>query len=46
MLLLTEQGTFEPQKVDFKPLPVELKYAYLEQDDQCSVVISSLLSAS
>ena len=30
MLLLTEQGTFEPQKLDLKPLPMELKYAYLE----------------
>ena len=31
---------------DFKPLPVELKYAYLEENDQCSVFISSLLNAS
>ena len=49
--LLTEEGkegegTIEPQKLDLKPLPVELKYAYLEEDDQCPVVISSLLNAS
>ena len=25
---------------------MELKYAYLEEDDQCLVVISSLLNAS
>ena len=31
---------------EFKPLHVELKYAYLEENDQCSVVISSLLNAS
>ena len=27
--LLTEETNIEPQKLDFKPLPVELKYAYL-----------------
>ena len=31
---------------DLKPLPVELKYAYLEENNQCPVVISSLLNAS
>ena len=31
---------------ELKPLPVELKYAYLEENDQCLVVISSLLNAS
>ena len=31
---------------ELKPLPVELKYAYLEENDQCPVVISSLLNAS
>ena len=35
-----------PQKLDLKPLLVELKYAYLEEGDQCPVVISSLLNAS
>ena len=33
-----------PQKPDLKPLPAELKYAYLEKHEQCPVVISSLLS--
>ena len=33
-----------PQKLDLKPLPTELKYAYLEKLEQCPVVISSLLS--
>ena len=44
--LLIEEGTNEPQKLDLKPLPVELKYAYLEENEQCPVVISSLLNAS
>ena len=44
--LLIEEGTNEPQKLDLKPLPAELKYAYLEEHDQCPVFISSLLSAS
>ena len=44
--LLIEEGTNEPQKLDLKPLPVELKYSYLEENEQCSVVISSLLNAS
>ena len=44
--LLFEEGTNEPQNLDLKPLPVELKYAYLEENDQCPVVISSLLNAS
>ena len=44
--LLTEKGTSEPQNLDLKPLPVELKYVYLEEQEQCLVVISSLLSAS
>ena len=42
--LLIEEGTNEPQKLDLKPLPMELKYAYLEEHEQCPVVISSLLS--
>ena len=49
--LLTEEDkekkrTNEPQKFDLKPLLVELKYAYLEENDQCPVVNSSLLNAS
>ncbi|KAL6343048.1 hypothetical protein AAG906_017860 [Vitis piasezkii] len=31
----------EPSKLILKPLPTELKYAYLEEDKQCPVVISS-----
>ena len=42
--LLTGGETNEPQKLDLKPLPLELKYAYLEENEQCPVVISSLLS--
>ena len=44
--LLTEEGTSEPQNLDLKPLPVELKYVYLEEQEQCPMVISSLLNAS
>ena len=44
--LLTREEANEPQKLDLKPLPVELKYAYLEEHEQCPVVISSLLIAS
>ena len=44
--LLTEEKNIEPQKLDLKPLPVELKYAYLEDEDQSLIVISSLLNAS
>ena len=44
--LLIEEGTSEPHKLELKPLPVELKYAYLEEQEQCLVVISSLLSTS
>ena len=42
--LLTRGEANEPQKLDLKPLPLELKYAYLEKHEQCPVVISSLLS--
>ena len=35
-----------PQKLDLKPLPVELKYAFLEEGNQCPVMISSVLNAS
>ena len=44
--LIIEEGTSEPQKLELKPLPVELKYAYLEEQEQCPVVISSFLSTS
>ena len=42
--LLTGGDANEPQKLDLKPLPLELKYAYLEEHEQCLVLISSLLS--
>ena len=42
--LLTGGEADEPQKLDLKPLPLELKYAYLEEHEQCPVVNSSLLS--
>ena len=41
-----KEGSIEHQKLDLKHLPVELKYAYLEEGEQCPVVISSLLNAS
>ena len=41
-----KEGSIEPQNLDLKPLPVELKYGYLEEGDQCLVVLSSLLNAS
>ena len=44
--LLTGEEAKEPQKLDLKPLPSELKYAYLEEHEQCPVFISSLLSTS
>ena len=44
--LLAEEGTGEPQNLELKPLPMEVKYVYLEEQEQCPVVISSLLSAS
>ena len=34
----------EPPKLILKPLPIELKYAYLEEDKKCPVVISSTLT--
>ena len=40
------EGSIKPQKLDLKPLPVELKYAYLEEGDKCLVAFSSLLNAS
>ena len=42
--LLTGEEEKESQQMDLKPLPVELKYAFLEENKQCPVVISSLLT--
>ena len=49
--LLTEEDKKQEDISDshmpeLKPLPVELKYAYLEENDHCPAVISSLLNAS
>ena len=44
--LLTGEEPKEPQQLELKPLPVELKYAFLEENMQCLVVISSLLATS
>ena len=44
--LLIKEGTSEPHNLDLKPLHMKLKYVYLEEQEQCPVVISSLLSAS
>ncbi|RVW89164.1 Retrovirus-related Pol polyprotein from transposon opus [Vitis vinifera] len=33
-----------PSKAVLKPLPVDLKYAYLEEDEKCPVVVSSTLT--
>ena len=41
---MTKEEISEPHKIDLKPLPMELKYAYLEDHEQCPVVISALLS--
>ena len=42
--LLTGEEEKEPQQLDLKPLPMELKYAFLEENKQFLVVISSLLT--
>ena len=42
--LLTEEEEKESQQLDLKPLPVELKYAFLEEKKRCPIVISSLLT--
>ena len=34
----------DPPKLVLKPLPVDLKYAYLEEDEKCPVVVSSKLT--
>ena len=44
--LLTGEEPKEPQQLELKPLPVELKYAFLEENNQCPVMISSLLTTS
>ena len=43
---MTGEEKKEPQQFELKPLPVELKYAFLEEKKQCPVVISSLLTTS
>ena len=43
LLLLTGSDEQGPQQLDLKPLPVELKYAFLGGKMHCPVVISSLL---
>ncbi|RVW75225.1 Retrovirus-related Pol polyprotein from transposon 17.6 [Vitis vinifera] len=42
-----EEGLEEggPPKLVLKPLPVDLKYAYLEEDEKCPVVVSSTLTS-
>ena len=44
--LLSGEEKKEPQQLELKPLLVELKYAFLEENKQCPVVISSLLTTS
>ena len=44
--LLTRNEPKEPQQIELKPLPTELKYAFLEANEQCPVVISSLLTTA
>ena len=44
--LLTGDEPMEPQHLELKPLPTELKYAFLEENEQCPVVISSLLTTT
>ena len=44
--LLTGDEPKEPQQLELKPLLVELKYGFLEENRQCPVVISSLLTTS
>ncbi|RVW23878.1 Retrovirus-related Pol polyprotein from transposon 17.6 [Vitis vinifera] len=35
----------DPPKLVLKPLSVDLKYIYMEEDEQCSVVVSSTLTS-
>ena len=44
--LLTGDEPKEPQQLELKPLPAELKYAFVEENEQCPVVISSLLTTA
>ena len=44
--LLTGNEPKEPQQIELKPLPAELKYAFLEANEQRPVVISSLLTTA
>ena len=44
--LLTGNEPKEPQMIELKPLPAELKYTFLEANEQCPVVISSLLTTA
>ena len=44
--LLTGDEPKEPQQLELKPLPAELKYAFLEENELCPVVISSLLTTA
>ena len=44
--LLTGDEPKEPQQLELEPLPTELKYAFLEENEQCPVVISSLLTTA
>ena len=44
--LLTGNEPTEPQQLELKPLPADLKYAFLEENEQCPVVISSLLNTA
>ncbi|RVW62574.1 Retrovirus-related Pol polyprotein from transposon 412 [Vitis vinifera] len=41
-----EAAKEETPKLNLKPLPMELKYTYLEENKQCPVVISSSLTTS
>ncbi|WJZ95342.1 hypothetical protein VitviT2T_014118 [Vitis vinifera] len=40
-----EAAKEETPKLNLKPLPMELKYTYLEENNQCPVVISSSLTS-
>ena len=44
--LLTGEETKVPQRLELKPLPVALKYAFQEENKQWPVVISSVLTTS
>ena len=44
--LVIEEEISEPQKIELKPLHVELKYAYLKEQEQCSMVISTSLNTA